>query len=590
MDPKRPRVARPSAAPPAVAAAHTVIESFVVPGECRARVEGGKERVEGGRRGRDARLARPRRGRLHSHRAARARASVGCVRTTGGGAAKKKGQNKGPHPLPSSPVPGLNLTDHAFRVPLDHAVGPSGGMIDLFAREAVAAARAGPAPRDAPTLLYLQGGPGFESPRPTDAATWLKAATAHFRVVLLDQRGTGRSSPVTPASLAAAAGASPDAAAAYLAHFRADSIVHDAEIVRAALCGARGAAAPPARWSVLGQSFGGFCATTYLSLAPDGLTEVLLAGGVPPDAAAANTADAVYAALFDRVALQNAKFYARFPGDVARVRSIVAALAATPGGVELPSGGVLTPRGFQLLGLAGLGSGGGFDRLHYLIERALEPTEGSGNGGTAPPPAFTRFFLKSYESWMSWDTNPLYALLHEAIYANGPRAGATAWAAQRARDARGGEFDAAARLAVPGAPIPFTGEMVFPWMFDEVAALRPFKRVAHALAEKDDWGPLYDAAALSSSRVPVAAASYWEDMYVDFGLAQKTLGLMGLAGGGGAGGGGANGARAPAPPPTASTTVRQWVTNEYVHSGIRDDGGRVFDTLMALVRGGTPPF
>ena len=71
------------------------------------------------------------------------------------GAAKKKGQNKGPHPLPSSPVPGLNLTDHAFRVPLDHAVGPSGGMIDLFAREAVAAARAGPAPRDSEGVAFV---------------------------------------------------------------------------------------------------------------------------------------------------------------------------------------------------------------------------------------------------------------------------------------------------------------------------------------------------------------------------------------------------------------------------------------------------
>ena len=36
---------------------------------------------------------------------------------------------------------------------------------------------------------------------------------------------------------------------------------------------------------MLGQSFGGFCAVTYLCRAPRGLTEVLLAGGLPPDAA-----------------------------------------------------------------------------------------------------------------------------------------------------------------------------------------------------------------------------------------------------------------------------------------------------------------
>jgi hypothetical protein len=34
--------------------------------------------------------------------------------------------------------------------------------------------------------------------------------------------------------------------------------------------------------------------------------------------------------------------------------------------VPLPSGGILTPHGLQLLGLSGLGSAGGFERLHYM--------------------------------------------------------------------------------------------------------------------------------------------------------------------------------------------------------------------------------
>lgn len=38
-----------------------------------------------------------------------------------------------------------------------------------------------------PYLLYLQGGPGFESPRPTEASGWLKRACEEYRVVLLDQ-------------------------------------------------------------------------------------------------------------------------------------------------------------------------------------------------------------------------------------------------------------------------------------------------------------------------------------------------------------------------------------------------------------------
>lgn len=38
-----------------------------------------------------------------------------------------------------------------------------------------------------PYLLYLQGGPGFESPRPMEAGGWLKKACEDHRVVLLDQ-------------------------------------------------------------------------------------------------------------------------------------------------------------------------------------------------------------------------------------------------------------------------------------------------------------------------------------------------------------------------------------------------------------------
>jgi hypothetical protein len=38
-----------------------------------------------------------------------------------------------------------------------------------------------------PYLLFLQGGPGFESPRPVEASGWLKKACEVYRVILLDQ-------------------------------------------------------------------------------------------------------------------------------------------------------------------------------------------------------------------------------------------------------------------------------------------------------------------------------------------------------------------------------------------------------------------
>jgi hypothetical protein len=50
--------------------------------------------------------------------------------------------------------------------------------------------------------------------------------------------------------------------------FRAESIVADAEMIRQVLVPEDHTLGP--RWSILGQSFGGFCAFTYLSFAPEG--------------------------------------------------------------------------------------------------------------------------------------------------------------------------------------------------------------------------------------------------------------------------------------------------------------------------------
>ena len=90
---------------------------------------------------------------------------------------------------------GLVLTEHDFEVPLDHD-RPDGSRITVFGREV-----ADPDGLDKPYLLYLQGGPGFEAPRPTrhpSGPAWLDRALKDFRVLMLDHRGTGRSSPSAP--------------------------------------------------------------------------------------------------------------------------------------------------------------------------------------------------------------------------------------------------------------------------------------------------------------------------------------------------------------------------------------------------------
>ena len=88
--------------------------------------------------------------------------------------------------------PGTVVTDHHFSVPVDHG-RPEGERIEVFAREVVATGKAG---ERLPWLVFLQGGPGFAAQRPVGRSTWLDRALDDYRVLLLDQRGTGRSTPL----------------------------------------------------------------------------------------------------------------------------------------------------------------------------------------------------------------------------------------------------------------------------------------------------------------------------------------------------------------------------------------------------------
>ncbi|MCR6556090.1 alpha/beta hydrolase, partial [Aeromonas sp. CPF2-S1] len=192
---------------------------------------------------------------------------------------------------------GIHCEPHFFTVPLDHQHPDEEATLTLFGRTLC---RKDKLDDDLPWLLYLQGGPGFGAPRPTADGGWIKRALQEFRVLLLDQRGTGHSTPISADALA---GMTPSEQADYLGHFRADSIVRDAEYVREVL-------SPERPWSLLGQSFGGFCSLTYLSLFPRSLHEVYLTGGVAP---IGRSADEVYRATYQRVADKNRAFFTRFP-------------------------------------------------------------------------------------------------------------------------------------------------------------------------------------------------------------------------------------------------------------------------------------
>ncbi len=344
------------------------------------------------------------------------------------------------------------LTDHWFEVPLDHA-RPTGPTIGIYAREVVSAGHDPAEVQAMPWLLYLQGGPGGRGNRPAALFGWLKEATRTFRVLLLDQRGTGLSTPANRQTLPLVGG--PAEQADYLAHFRADAIVADAELIRRRL-----GAAP---WTVYGQSFGGFCALTYLSFAPEGLDAVLITGGLAP---LHGHPDRVYRATFERVAARNAEYFARYPGDRARVVRILRHLDAVP--EALPTGERLTPERFQMVGNL-LGGNARIDTLHYLLEDAFIAAPGGDR--------LSDEFLVQVAGQVSRAANPLYALLHESIYCQHE---ASAWSAWRVLAERP-DF-------LPNAAEPLlTGEMVYPWYFDQDPALVPLKPAAQLLAERTGW-------------------------------------------------------------------------------------------------------
>ncbi|SDQ35159.1 alpha/beta fold hydrolase [Quadrisphaera sp. DSM 44207] len=403
-------------------------------------------------------------------------------------------------------TPGLVLVEHEVPVPLDHD-RPDGPSIPVFAREV-----ADPDGLDRPFLLFLQGGPGNEAPRPTGSPMspgWLERALADHRVLMLDQRGTGRSAPVGDLP-----GMSPAQQAEHLTRFRADSIVRDAEAVREAL-GVR-------RWSVLGQSFGGFCALTYLSIALESLDAAYVTGGLPP---VGRSPDEVYAATWARHRELVERHYARCPSDRERVLALHRRLSSEP--LALPGGDFLTARRFRSAG-HGLGMSDGSDRLHGLLEL----------------PADSPAFRADAADLMGFARNPLYAVLHEACYADGAT---TAWSADRTRPA-----------AFDEDPSLLFGEHVHPWVLDDVGALAPLRDAALLLADHP-WPRLYDPAQLAVNEVPVAAAVYAEDPYVEATFSLETA--------------------------RAVRGARVWLTNEHLHNGLRADGARILDRLIAMARG-----
>ena len=179
----------------------------------------------------------------------------------------------------------------------------------------------------------------------------------------------------------------------------------------------------------------------------------------------------------------------------------------------------------------------GIDQLHWQLDTALDADGVLSEG-----------FLSVVGHQTAFDGNPLYAALHEAIYHQGSVPGG--WAAASEQAGR-------PAFATSARPLQLTGEVILPWMFDQIRALRPFRAAMDELLGPREWPVLYDLDRLASNEVPVAAVQYYDDPYVDLDLALAT----------------------------DVGNQQVWITNEYLHDGLRVAGDAILPRLLDLATG-----
>jgi hypothetical protein len=93
-------------------------------------------------------------------------------------------------------------------------------------------------------------------------------------------------------------------------------------------------------------------------------------------------------------------------------------------------------------------------------------------------------------------------------------------------------------------------------MFEQYSELKQISAQAELLAVDNDWPILYDEVQLSKNEVPVYAAVYMDDMYVDFGLSMETASKV--------------------------KGCKTYVTNSLYHTAVRAKTEAVMNAVFAL--------
>ena len=358
--------------------------------------------------------------------------------------------------------PGVTQREHEVRVPVVRN-DPSVGEMTVFARELST-------DDSLPYLVYFQGGPG--KPGPRTVMGWIPEALKRYRVLLIDERGTGRSTKIdrtTPERIDATT----------LSHLRPPDVAADADALRQHL--------GIEQWDVLGNSFGAACAGSYVSYFPHGVRKAFLVGSVPEPEM---DVDAFNRATFRLLAERQQELFDLVPWIKARVEEVADHLDNHD--ERMPTGERLSSVRFKMCGVL-LGEEADVARLANLMEAPFTTYRGEKR--------LRGDFLANLNAIISTETMPLWAVVHEQVMARPGHA--INWSADRIYRE---EF----------ADLTLLGNHFFRDHFDEDPALRPFYESMQKVHQMDTLTA--QAGDMSGNEVPIAALLFPRDVFLPYEL------------------------------------------------------------------------
>lgn len=480
----------------------------------------------------------------------------------------------------------------SFRVPRNYtqATTPSSPN-NSFILHAEILRKTSPEPNltAAPIFVYLCGGPGSGQQPDRHELLNRYVVCNGYQLLLLDYRGCGRSQALTVDSVLARRSREPHGAVRAFQELRQGNIVRDLEAVRRFLIDfIPGQRAVDDKLVLLGQSYGGWIALTYVDRYPGSIRSVLLTGGMPPLGA---SPEEVYTRLFDEVARANELFHARYPDAIDMIRRIAGGIVAaeqssssssssscssssrttkrrrlgrrrSPGDEDASGRDVGNRPSLVTFASMGrlLGEPNGADKLYgrlVMLDKRLAET--------GEPPRLEDMDTHRFNDRLS------YAFDHEIqcyVLAEGHTSD---WAAKTVRDCRSGAYGwisgrTAAELATADK-MHFLGEAFMPEHADDYVSLRALggRDFADEVVSAGQTETLFDMERLGANRVPVYAVIYRRDMYVDADLAVEAAAMVGSV-----------------------SSVRLPETSELRHNAIRESADQVIDIFRDLGFEGFP--